>query len=592
MIRFKVAMDVLQNYKKYKEYIPQYNNWSMQQSEQQARREAYLVQNPDKVNQEDIRRGQILLHAIDVMDEYSQANAEDMEVATEIASTQIVAAAQTAGTMLGTGALLLPKVRDWCNSLAYKNSKYMAVFMMLPSMIGMIVGTIASFPAVIWSTKMQVGASRAGRFEAMRNDLKNPANFALLTEEQLVKASELAKDIELDDKDKKRLEKLKSMNLNVFEPFKTLKKMMTGSKEYQAQRESFDRVLNANEKMFSNKLSPEQIEKAKRDQQLLSKLVNKIDIASQDYAENVELATNSIVTLGLAGGGAIGWISNKLLKFFKVGQSGMFAKAFPWTVGISIATLAAVFSAKLQKQASRIGRFKARQEFLNNPNSLVYVADENTSELKNIQVPEKSKKPGFFKFLSQVLKDEKEYKNYRKNEGEKNLKFQKALEKIDLTQEQLQEAKILQMNTFKTFNKVDEKSQEYSESVEAVGEIAKQGINFFAGIGVTLVVVGEMFGLMKKGRLKFNSNFIGKYLKSIILPVAIPTLAIIGLDAYVTKEQKKASRVANMLALKDLEDYRHYADFSSKSLNNQPIQNQSSKEEMKNQNSNLLSRLK
>lgn len=592
MIRFKVAMDVLQNYKKYKEYIPQYNNWSMQQSEQQARREAYLVQNPDKVNQEDIRRGQILLHAIDVMDEYSQANAEDMEVATEIASTQIVAAAQTAGTMLGTGALLLPKVRDWCNSLAYKNSKYMAVFMMLPSMIGMIVGTIASFPAVIWSTKMQVGASRAGRFEAMRNDLKNPANFALLTEEQLVKASELAKDIELDDKDKKRLEKLKSMNLNVFEPFKTLKKMMTGSKEYQAQRESFDRVLNANEKMFSNKLSPEQIEKAKRDQQLLSKLVNKIDIASQDYAENVELATNSIVTLGLAGGGAIGWISNKLLKFFKVGQSGMFAKAFPWTVGISIATLAAVFSAKLQKQASRIGRFKARQEFLNNPNSLVYVADENTSELKNIQVPEKSKKPGFFKFLSQVLKDEKEYKNYRKNEGEKNLKFQKALEKIDLTQEQLQEAKILQMNTFKTFNKVDEKSQEYSESVEAVGEIAKQGINFFAGIGVTLVVVGEMFGLMKKGRLKFNSNFIGKYLKSIILPVAIPTLAIIGLDAYVTKEQKKASRVANMLALKDLEDYRHYADFSSKSLNNQSIQNQSSKEEMKNQNSNLLSRLK
>lgn len=592
MIRFKVAMDVLQNYKKYKEYIPQYNNWSMQQSEQQARREAYLVQNPDKVNQEDIRRGQILLHAIDVMDEYSQANAEDMEVATEIASTQIVAAAQTAGTMLGTGALLLPKVRDWCNSLAYKNSKYMAVFMMLPSMIGMIVGTIASFPAVIWSTKMQVSASRAGRFEAMRNDLKNPANFALLTEEQLAKASELAKDIELDDKDKKRLEKLKSMNLNVFEPFKTLKKMMTGSKEYQAQRESFDRVLNANEKMFSNKLSPEQIEKAKRDQQLLSKLVNKIDIASQDYAENVELATNSIVTLGLAGGGAIGWISNKLLKFFKVGQSGMFAKAFPWTVGISIATLAAVFSAKLQKQASRIGRFKARQEFLNNPNSLVYVADENTSELKNIQAPEKSKKPGFFKFLSQVLKDEKEYKNYRKNEGEKNLKFQKALEKIDLTQEQLQEAKILQMNTFKTFNKVDEKSQEYSESVEAVGEIAKQGINFFAGIGVTLVVVGEMFGLMKKGRLKFNSNFIGKYLKSIILPVAIPTLAIIGLDAYVTKEQKKASRVANMLALKDLEDYRHYADFSSKSLNNQSIQNQSSKEEMKNQNSNLLSRLK
>ena len=34
------------------------------------------------------------------------------------------------------------------------------------------------------------------------------------------------------------------------------------------------------------------------------------------------------------------------------------------------------------------------------------------------------------------------------------------------------------------------------------------------------------------------------------------------LNAYVTKEQKNASRVADMLALKDLEDIRHFADYS------------------------------
>lgn len=79
-------MEIWQNYKKYKEYIPEYKQWSAQQDLQQAKREEYLKQHPDKVNQEDIRRGQILLHAIDVMDEYSQSNAEDMEVATEMAS--------------------------------------------------------------------------------------------------------------------------------------------------------------------------------------------------------------------------------------------------------------------------------------------------------------------------------------------------------------------------------------------------------------------------------------------------------------------------------------------------------------------------
>jgi hypothetical protein len=36
------------------------------------------------------------------------------------------------------------------------------------------------------------------------------------------------------------------------------------------------------------------------------------------------------------------------------------------------------------------------------------------------------------------------------------------------------------------------------------------------------------------------------------------------IDIYTTKAQKKASRVADMLAIKELEDYRNYADYSQK----------------------------
>lgn len=79
----------------------------------------------------------------------------------------------------------------------------------VPSLIGMLVGMAASFPAVVWATKAQVSASRKGRFEAMSKDLKNPATFAVLTPEQQKKAEEIAKDIKLDDKDKKRLNKNK-----------------------------------------------------------------------------------------------------------------------------------------------------------------------------------------------------------------------------------------------------------------------------------------------------------------------------------------------------------------------------------------------
>ena len=47
-------------------------------------------------------------------------------------------------------------------------------------------------------------------------------------------------------------------------------------------------------------------------------------------------------------------------------------------------------------------------------------------------------------------------------------------------------------------------------------------------------------------------------------PFLLCVLPLIGIDIYTTKAQKKASRVADMLALKELDDYRYYADYSQK----------------------------
>ena len=49
-----------------------------------------------------------------------------------------------------------------------------------------------------------------------------------------------------------------------------------------------------------------------------------------------------------------------------------------------------------------------------------------------------------------------------------------------------------------------------------------------------------------------------KYVSTILLSV----LPSIGINAYITKEQKKASRVANMLAINEMQDYRNFADYS------------------------------
>lgn len=574
-------MEIINNYKSYKQYLPEYSNWRDTQDLAREKRLEYLKNNPDKMNSEDIERGKILLHAIDVMDEYSQANAEDMEVATEMATSQVVGVAEMVGMAAGTGLLALNSVKKLIAKAAKGNKTTELLFNMAPSVIGLLVGVAASFPAIMWSTKAKVSASRKGRFEAMNKDLKNPAMFAVLTPEQQKKVEELAKDVQLEDRDKKRLEKAGAFNLNPMDSVRTLKKFYKEDGLYKERKAEFDKILKESEEKFGSSVSEKQIRDAKRDQQILSDMVRRIDVASQDYSENTELATNTLTTLSLGTGGLVGWASNKLMKALKV-SGGKWAKFIPWGVGAAIPLTMGIYSAKVQKQASRIGRFKVKQEMLNNPAELVYVDDKETAGMNDVKLQKRPKKPNIFKFFIQLVKDNSEYNKYMKTTGQEELKRHKAIEKIELSPEQLAQAKALQNNVFKTFNKVDEMSQTYSESVEAMGELTKQGVAAFGSLAATGVSVWQLAKMMKSGQM--SGSFMKTFSKTMV-PFAFVLVPLIAIDILTTKAQKKASRVADMLALKELNDYRHYVDYSS---SNQVKDVPSAKSD----ETNLLKRLK
>lgn len=554
-------MDIVNNYKSYKQYLPDYANWRDEQDLNRAKRLDYLKKHPEKMNAEDIQRGKILLRSIDVMDEYSQSNAEDMETATDFATGQIVGFATMGGTIGGTLLTMAKPVQKIIAKVTKGNQKLEMLASVVPSLIGMLVGMAASFPAVVWATKAQVSASRKGRFEAMSKDLKNPATFAVLTPEQQKKAEEIAKDIKLDDKDKKRLNKKQGLNFNPLESISTLKKYYKNDSEYQTRKAEFDKSLAHDESKFATTtLTEKQIRDAKRDQQILSDMVRRIDVASQDYAENTELATNTITTLALGTGGLAGWLSHKIMKGLKIKGNGMVSKAIPWVVGATLPLVAGIYSAKIQKQASRIGRYKIKQEMLNNPAELVYVDDKDIAS-SDVKTFEKHKKPNLFKFMANLYKDNKEYQDYVKTEGEKELKMNKAIEKLELSDEQIQDAKALQKNIFKTFNKVDEKSQAYSESVEAMGEITKNGVQTFGSLAATGISLLMALRMMENSVNATKS--LPKIMAKLMTPFALVLLPVIGIDIFTTKAQKKASSVADMMALKELDDYKHYVDYSN-----------------------------
>lgn len=537
-------MSAFGDYKAYKKYEPAYPGWKYARDAAESKRMEYLRRHPESIDQNDIQRGKVLIRAIDVMDEYSQKRAEDMEVATETAVGYGLDAAIFGGAAAGAVIGNLKPVKNFLIKHFGKNKYSKYIGKGLPLGIGALAGMIAAFPMYAWAAKAEVAASRRGRFEAMRKDLKNPKGFAVLTEAQIKEAEQKAQNIVIDNR--------KKSPFSFSNGFKTLREMATDSREYKAHKKQFDLELLEAEKHMNDEMTPEEILKAKKDQQLLTKLVEKIDIASQDYAENAELATQTLVAGTLAFGTLFNLLLSKALKAMKIKSEGKIT-AIAQIVAAIIPVILSIASAQIQKQASRVGRFKIKQDLLNNPSKLVYVADENIADLKDVNVIQ-DRKEGLFKFLAHAWENNKEYNNYQKTTAKQEEKFYKAIETLELTPEQMKDAQTLQRNTFKTFNKVDEKSQKYSESIEALGQAIALPISLlFTGIGLVIGTKYLTRGVKSNSKLEMASNF-SKYLTAILLSI----LPSIGINAIITKEQKKASRIADMLAINEMSDYRHF----------------------------------
>lgn len=544
-------MSTFGDYKLYKQYEPVYPKWREERNLLEAKRQEYVKQNPEIINDADIKKGRALIRAIDIMDEYSQKRAENMEVATESAVGMGLELALFGGGALGALAGTLKPVQKLMSKfIKDQNPKKLKLLSMgIPAVVGAMVGTLAAFPLFAWAAKAEVGASRKGRFEAMRKELNSPNGFAILTEEQKLEALKRAQNIQLEEDKKHKL-------FNVGGGLSSLKEMALDSKEYKQQRKAFELSLAEEEQHYDDKLTDKQILDAKKDQQLLTKLVDKIDIASQDYAENAELAAGILVT-GILGCGALGdLLLNKALTALKVKSAPVISvvtKVLTLAAGIG----ASIFSAQVSKQASRVGRFKAKQELLNNPTNFVYVDNKDASNLQDVEALQE-KKQGFVDFLKEAWKNNEEYNKYVKGEGKDEKRFFKAIETLELTPEQIKEAKRLQKNTFKTFNKIDENSQKYSESIEALGQAVAYPIVLLFSMAGVAIGSKFIFNSMKtKNSIEHISNF-AKYILTVLL-FSIPSMLI---NAYITKEQKNASRVANMLTINEMKDYRQFADYS------------------------------
>lgn len=139
-----------------------------------------------------------------------------------------------------------------------------------------------------------------------------------------------------------------------------------------------------------------------------------------------------------------------------------------------------IIGLKLQKSAARAGRFTAKRELEKNPENFIGYSQDDYNEVKDIKNTKKKENiiKEYALFIPRVLKQYYDYNKYKKHEFKEKQALREILKKEDVTPEQMRNAKNLQRKLFNTFEKVDDNSQIYSESMEAATEIAQPFVTY------------------------------------------------------------------------------------------------------------------
>lgn len=552
-----------QTYKDYKKELPKYETWKKQRDIYNAKKEYLLKTKPPSEGelQRAKAKAQILFNAIDIMDDYSQEKSEDTEQVVQQASGLIIEFALYIGGLIGFGLGFTKPVKDIIGGLIkkipkFKNNKPEDIKQMTTvtsSALGAIISAaVSQIPLSIIGAKCEISASRIARFEAMQNELNNYNQFAILDNKQKEEVDNLAQNIELSKKEKKsnKLRNAYSM-FNPFEPFKTVSSLLKEKDEINQTRTIyFDEVDKKIKENYQKALTEKETLEAKKDKELLTSMIEKIDIKSQDYAENMELITVavSLIATGLSSVFAIS--ADKLTKNIK---SEAAKKLCSLGIPFVLMLLSTSFFTNIQKLASKIARFKAIEEMKQNPANFVYYSEEEINSVDESKINlKKEEKDNIFKFIFKIIKEYKEYEKYVKENDRKDKKYNKALKQIKISKEQEQEAAKLQRNTFFTFNKIDDNSQKYSENIEARWEMISKPVTVICSmLGAAL---SSALSVKEIGKNNYGKAF-GLYIGGLGLSL-VPSFI---LEIFATKEQKQASKVANYKAIEDLKDYKNFA---------------------------------
>lgn len=555
-----------------------YKVWEIEQQKKEKQNEELRKKYPPKPQELEHAKqyGRTIVDAINIMDQHSIDKSEDAAL---IVQSAIMGASLITSGLVGiTTGLFLKKHPKICSKANLPPS----IIALLSTTVCMTTfGMISS----IWGAQMEKQASRIARFQTRRDDLKDSRHFVVYTQEQLDKAKEIAKTLPeipetKDSKSKKSWNPITSFNL----ASKTTKELRRDSISYNDWKKEHQKSENLKNEKFKNiNLSSEELSNAEKNRDNITNVIKKIENSSLNYLMNMKMAIITAVILTetacLGGGFGVLKLIEHLQKKKVIPEKSVLAgaiKLFSIKLAPLIGLLALTPSIKLIKDAARIGRFKAKQELLSSPENFISYDSEQRKTATLVQETKENPK-GFwaqlkkdFEDIKQLKKDSKEYYQYMKTVRKEELKLDKALEKVEITNIQAKEAAELQKKAFYAFEKMDEKAQRFTDDTDAGVDIAKQllmsPLHIAASIA-TFMYYGKIAAKHEQGKLKeFKDTYLvlkffktKDFLKVVGIGI-IPVIIDIALNFKGIQIKKEAGKIGVMTAMQDLEDPKNFID--------------------------------
>lgn len=530
----------------YKTYRKEYSSWRDDKSLQEAKRQEYLKKHPEAIKDYDLQRAKILLHTVDIMDKSVSLNSDHTNTVIESITSFGLGYAAMIGALFGIvfqklgGDKLVNKIIE--KQPKYKNSISTAI-----TIIGGILGVVTAYPAYAFFSNVDSKIDRKKRFDTMEKELQDPKIFVVLNSEQKKEFNENLEKIKSSNQAKNKSSIIKKNVTN-------LKTTMHEILNYNDEQNNFKNKYKEKSSLYENNLTEKEIKDAKKDKVLLCVLIKEINTKAQSYEEKIQKITDNLITISFALGSLFSLGFERIAKKLKLKRTSV-----PAGIGVAMMLLSTIFATWSQKRASHVGRFKAKQELMENPERLVYISQKKTSSIDEEEIEiNPHKKISTWQFMKNFFKHNKEYETWKKTPSLTGSDLSQAMENIDISEEQLQDGKRLKTNMFKTFYKVESNTQNYSSKID----LLKESINY--PIMLLLGATGSLLSMKHLIKLRHakNTNEIFKESAKFIGTISIFTLPSLLINSHFAKVKKMGARISDMLTMKDLEDYRFFADYS------------------------------